>query len=860
MAGKPLPPKPKKEGILPKLQREFCLFLMFLGAFLCLEKYLAVGLPAMALAAVAGICAIVAELMRHGKLPRFAALLLFTLFWGILALKEQHLLAEGGKELANRVLFLVNRYYRTEYLYWFVEKEGKGKQWLFLFFCSLLGFLGACVVSTVKKRRSRNLAALSIPLAAILAGLSLGQVPSFIGLLLVLAGFFALQLDLAARGTWVLGIGMGLSLGAAVLAARGSFMQGVLETYHAPWLQWQLKLEDRMLDFVGSLSGIRLFSRIKAQKEFPLGNGKPKQEGKELFHITMDERPEQTVYLRGFVAGDYVGGSWKSAPKQEFSDWAQKQGLSTRECMELVQNFPYRKLEGLEGRVGGRSSHQVNIELETSVPGYTLVPYYTRIPEGQPMEGDGSLSPGNGKAFQWDSFLYPAMFLALGEWQQEHGKGEGSEGEGIWESYADYVQKVYTRLPEQGLESLRALVEEYGYQWFTESQYGAEAGAGQTEEDQQGAGNGKGPEGRDTTLGRVWGYSLRVMELLWANAGYSQELEPLPEGKDFAEYFLLEQKKGYCVHFATAGTLALRMYGVPARYVSGYVVFPEDFEKNSDGTFTASVTDERGHAWAEVFEEGTGFAPLELTPPSYLPALQGLEPGEDIEDAIRELENGEDGAENARKRQETKQSQESPSGQEKEGQMEGQKEQKPEVTAGQAKKEAASGAEAGNREGTALGAIVEPIAGAIKAGKKAFAKIPLAGKAAQIGVFAAVAAYLFVYRRMRRVQERRQAEFFQKDQAKGALAMGKAMKPMLKKLGLGAKQGLGEQEYAKFLEQELPGMGWERVVSLLQKAAFSEYGITEEEFQEIAGAYRELEQRGRGSKKKSHKPGAEEQK
>ena len=102
---------------------------------------------------------------------------------------------------------------------------------------------------------------------------------------------------------------------------------------------------------------------------------------------------------------------------------------------------------------------------------------------------------------------------------------------------------------------------------------------------------------------------------------------------------------------------------------------------------------------------------------------------------------------------------------------------------------------------------------------------------------------MLFYRRKRRKEERQQAEFFQKDRAKGALAMGAAMKPMLKKLGLLQKPGLGEQEYARFLERELPGMGWERIMSLLQKAAFSEHGISEEEFQEIAGAYRELGQR-----------------
>ena len=68
MSGKTSPQTSKKERILPKLQRELSLFLLFLGSFLCLEGYFAPGLPAAALAATAGACAIGAELMHYGKI------------------------------------------------------------------------------------------------------------------------------------------------------------------------------------------------------------------------------------------------------------------------------------------------------------------------------------------------------------------------------------------------------------------------------------------------------------------------------------------------------------------------------------------------------------------------------------------------------------------------------------------------------------------------------------------------------------------------------------------------------------------------------------------------------------------------
>ena len=55
-----------------------------------------------------------------------------------------------------------------------------------------------------------------------------------------------------------------------------------------------------------------------------------------------------------------------------------------------------------------------------------------------------------------------------------------------------------------------------------------------------------------------------------------------PEGADFATWFLQEAKSGYCVHFATTGTVLLRALGIPARYAEGYIVIQKDYEKQPD--------------------------------------------------------------------------------------------------------------------------------------------------------------------------------------------------------------------------------------------------------------------------------------
>lgn len=89
-------------------------------------------------------------------------------------------------------------------------------------------------------------------------------------------------------------------------------------------------------------------------------------------------------------------------------------------------------------------------------------------------------------------------------------------------------------------------------------------------------------------------------------AYYDLAAERAPNGADFIRYFLTESHRGYCVHFASAATAMLQSLGVPARYVSGYLVHAEA------GEWTR-VTDEHAHAWTEVYLNGFGWTPVEVT-------------------------------------------------------------------------------------------------------------------------------------------------------------------------------------------------------------------------------------------------------
>lgn len=100
-------------------------------------------------------------------------------------------------------------------------------------------------------------------------------------------------------------------------------------------------------------------------------------------------------------------------------------------------------------------------------------------------------------------------------------------------------------------------------------------------------------------------------------AEYSLTPGRTPNNRDFVNYFLLENHKGYCTHYASAGVILARMAGIPARYATGYVIVGDDFYDAyyhpALHTYKIDVKDNRSHAWVEVYLSGYGWVPYEFT-------------------------------------------------------------------------------------------------------------------------------------------------------------------------------------------------------------------------------------------------------
>lgn len=138
------------------------------------------------------------------------------------------------------------------------------------------------------------------------------------------------------------------------------------------------------------------------------------------------------------------------------------------------------------------------------------------------------------------------------------------------ENYREFVYQEYLQIPESTKRELLAWAEKMG----------VTSGSATLAEDIQG--------------------------VISNAAVYNPNGKAYPDNVDVAVYFLTVAKEGVCQHFATAATLMYRAFGIPARYTVGFV----DTVRNG---MTTDLTSGDAHAWVEIYVDGLGWVPMEVT-------------------------------------------------------------------------------------------------------------------------------------------------------------------------------------------------------------------------------------------------------
>lgn len=117
------------------------------------------------------------------------------------------------------------------------------------------------------------------------------------------------------------------------------------------------------------------------------------------------------------------------------------------------------------------------------------------------------------------------------------------------------------------------------------------------------------------------------------NFTYTANPGMVPWNTDFVNYFLFDNKRGHCAHFASAATLIFRQLEIPARYVEGYIINPKDVSEapiiedvdvedkiqgipiNDDiNVVKVDIGNDCMYSWVEIYKEGFGWIAVDVSP------------------------------------------------------------------------------------------------------------------------------------------------------------------------------------------------------------------------------------------------------
>lgn len=313
------------------------------------------------------------------------------------------------------------------------------------------------------------------------------------------------------------------------------------------------------------------------------------------------------VYLKGYVGSIYTGHSWESFSKQTSNR------LTKLLNGEKVQNFPARFEELISQHdLSDLERDTIAIQnIDAAVRGIYVPSGLISTPDDLSSKisfiDDGHLSvPGlfdSVEEYEIDMFNHRAIYSS--DWflserlrSVETITEEQKTFLNTAEAYSKFVREEYTQLPTNVKKILDQYRQENGLVL---------------------------PDSMDLEYGQErYELDLAIGIISRLDRGNTYTLSPgkTPPGRDFLDYFLNENKLGYCVHFATAATGLLRSAGIPARYVEGYVLEPTDAGREKDWR---DILDSSAHAWVEIYMDGLGWIELEATPSSAFGATEGAE-------------------------------------------------------------------------------------------------------------------------------------------------------------------------------------------------------------------------------------------
>ncbi|MGN0709288.1 MAG: transglutaminase family protein [Anaerovoracaceae bacterium] len=315
-------------------------------------------------------------------------------------------------------------------------------------------------------------------------------------------------------------------------------------------------------------------------------NGRKTGKGTALT-ITMT-KPE-SMYLRGFTGERYTGSSWENLGNDSYYAmheklyWLGKKGFSG--STQLYTSASTAASGETQKKLTAADHNRISVTVKNADRRCLYTPYeLSAIPdEGKSTGGSWLMAGGLTVAREYS---YTACGSITSAWTSWTGrlysqKSEKAKELFVTESHYNVLQyRYYTKIPG----STKRLIAK---------------------------GTGLRPDGGKNHVGYKTAIS-EVRKYLDDNFVYSENFRAIDSDKDFVKNFTAA-RKGCDVHYATMAVLMFRYLGIPSRFVEGYLITPDDVKGVSAGE-KIDVKASAIHAWPEIYVDGLGWVPVEVTP------------------------------------------------------------------------------------------------------------------------------------------------------------------------------------------------------------------------------------------------------
>ena len=308
--------------------------------------------------------------------------------------------------------------------------------------------------------------------------------------------------------------------------------------------------------------------------------------------LTASKTLSDDLLMKGFVGTTFDGVSWGRGDWMSYEgewsgmrEWLRKNGLTVAEQRAAFDAEAERE--------GGEPAEAVEISVYASGANrrYTYAPYTLRS-----LGGTGAMLTGSTilsmdllppKAYSeivdnvsMNDVIADSSWLASSE--SDYAKSE--------RVYAAFVRDNYLDVREEE----RNAVETY---LFSSDSWDVQANVS------------------DTAV------ISRVRTMMASLAGETENPPTYTGATSFVAWFLGSVHEGNSAYFATAATLAFRSQGIPARYVEGYRAADDQLTAAVDAGTPLNLTAADAHAWTEIYLDGQGWTPVEVTPGYYSQTL-----------------------------------------------------------------------------------------------------------------------------------------------------------------------------------------------------------------------------------------------